>query len=321
MRLDAEELEVLSGHGASSLSHAAKLAYILGIRPFMDFETGLVGYKRRVSYQSLRELLEVAPVPGSHREERQLKTDELRTLLRELERVGLIRWIRSRDRGLFFECLAAHRGSPSKNRSHMGATSRTPIRNNTTNASNGAGFMDDEPHREPHQDHGEEPHTSGSPVNTNTTTNAHARANPVDNSGCPACIPMQAWVDYEAERNLHTGRPMSITQRLALWQQLAGMDAEGYDIGKVLMRCVAHGFSTFDRKPELMKKPPGATNQTPGACTSTLKPKRGNYAGHEDIDNSAVAKVRRRAEARERERQEQPGSAVIIEGAFRREAP
>lgn len=321
VRLDNKELELLAGHGASALSHAAKLAYILGIRPHMDYATGIVGHKRKVSYQSLAELLEFSPVRGSQRKEQRFTREALRAIFRELERVGLIRWIKNEDRCLFFECLAAHRDSSPEMRNNPRTTPNYNPMNNPSERSNGAGLSQiEQPHEQP-TDYADEQPTSGSPVNTTTTTYAHARARPVDNSGLPASISAVDWDIYEEERIRITGRVMSIGQKLALWQELSALDAEGYDTGKVLRRCVAHGFATFDRRPELMKKPPVATNLNPGACTSTVKPKRGNYAGHEDVDTSTVAKVRRRAEARERERQEQSASAVIIEGAFRREAP
>lgn len=296
MRLDDEELDRLAGHGASAVSHAAKLAYILGIRPFMDYETGLVGYRRRVSYQSLRELLEVAPVPGSHREERLFNLEAIRGLLRELERAGLIRWIRSRERGLFFECLVAHRGIPSKNRNNMGATSRSHISATMMKPSQDAGLGDVPAHEEQHGNNIEEQHTSGYPVEEERERDARARAS---EPGLPACIPAQAWRMYEDERNMATGRLMSINQRLALWQQLVTLDSEGYDPEAVLLHCVAHGLARFERRPELRRRTGGQDH---------------GHAGHADTDNSAVAKVRRRAEQRERERQ-----GNVIDLAFKRE--
>lgn len=325
MRLDDEELELLAGHGASRLSHAAKLAYMLGIRPYMDYETGLVGYSRRVSYQSLRELLEFAPPRGSRRPEQTYSRDKLQTILEELERAGLIRWIKNDARGLFFECLAAHRDIPSEMRNTPRTPPMTPPRTPPGKPSNYGGSegmcrVDDQgvliAMSTP-------PPVSGN-TNTDHLTRGRARE-PVDNSvaGMPACVPVAEWVVYEQERNQATGRPMSIGRKLALWQELAALDAEGYDLGKVLRRCVAHGFATFDRRPELMKKPPGATNQTPGAVTSTAKPTRGHYADDRDIDNSAVARTRRACDQWRREQERDAGedaSGVVLHGSFERVA-
>jgi hypothetical protein len=191
--------------------------------------------------------------------------------------------------------------------------------NNPTQASNGAGLNGFEQPHEQQTHFADEQPTSGLPGNTGERERRAREKNGAD-AAMPGCIPASAWAVYEQERNLKTGRVMSINQRLALWQQLTAMDAEGFDLGAVLRDCVAQGFARFERRQELRKKPLGATNQTPGASTSTQTMKRGNYAGHEDVDNSAVAKVRRRAEARERERQA-ADSGNVIEGAFRREAP
>lgn len=313
MRLDAAELELLAGPNASALSHAAKLVYILGIRPYMDYATGLVGYKRRVSYQSLRELLEVAPPPGSHREERQYTVEAVRAVLRELEKSGLIRWIRSRERGLFFECLAAHRDSSPKNRNNMGTTSRSTIGNDMKNPSADTGLSPVEPQQEHHHDLAEEQHTSGYPE-LNTPSTARARDAPPEPraAGMPGCIPGAAWRLYVDERFRLTGRLMSLGQLTALWQQLAALDAEGYDVGLVLQRCVAYGYATFDRRPELLKK--SATPVPPPT-------QRGSHAPSHEMDNSVAAKVRRRAAERERERADaDAGAATVIEGHFRRGA-
>lgn len=65
-----------------------RIAYLMAIRPYMDRKTCLVGIKRRISYQSIREVLYVAPIPG-------VKTDnislqQVRRIVKSLNRVGLI---------------------------------------------------------------------------------------------------------------------------------------------------------------------------------------------------------------------------------------
>lgn len=312
VRLDNEELELLSGHGASALSHAAKLAYILGIRPHMDYATGIVGHKRKVSYQSLAELLEFSPVRGSQRKEQRFNREALRAIFRELERVGLIRWIKNEDRCLFFECLVAHRDSSPEMRSNPRTTPSSNPMNNPPKPSNGAGLIGiAQPHEPPTTIADEQP-TSGSPGNTERERDAHARATTL-----PDCIPGEPWRLYEDERNRLTGRVMSISQQLALWQQLTVMDGEGYDVQAVLMHCVAHGLARFERRSEFMKKPPAATNLNPGARTSTQEMKRGNYGEIRDFDNSAVAKTRRACERWLHEQNrgaDEPGG--VLEGQF-----
>jgi hypothetical protein len=57
--INGVELEALSG-----LLHIQQLAYLRGIRPYMDVKTGLVGIKRRISYQSISEQLYIEPHQG-----------------------------------------------------------------------------------------------------------------------------------------------------------------------------------------------------------------------------------------------------------------
>ena len=168
----------------------------------------------------------------------------------------------------------------------MGATSRSHISATLMKPSQDAGLGDVPAHEEQHGNNIEEQHPSGYPVEEERERDARARAS---EPGLPACIPARAWQMYEDERNLATGRLMSINQRLALIQQLVTLDSEGYDPGAVLLHCVAHGLARFERRAELMRRRTGGQDH--------------GHAGHADTDNSAVAKVRRRAEARERERQ------------------
>ena len=88
------------------LSYLQRCVYVFGLRPYMDFSTGLVGtHKRRVSYQSLREELYVNPVPGVSATGSPSK-DQIRRAINGLERVGLIR-IESTKRHLIAKCLLA----------------------------------------------------------------------------------------------------------------------------------------------------------------------------------------------------------------------
>ncbi len=65
-----------------------RVTYLMGIRPYMDRQTGIVGIKRRISYQSLREVLYVAPIAG-------VKTgspsqQQVKRAIKSLEKYGLI---------------------------------------------------------------------------------------------------------------------------------------------------------------------------------------------------------------------------------------
>lgn len=51
-------------HALSGLPHLQQLVYLIGIRPHMDFENGMVGSYRGISYQSISEALYVQPHQG-----------------------------------------------------------------------------------------------------------------------------------------------------------------------------------------------------------------------------------------------------------------
>lgn len=104
IKLNDDELEALArGEGASQISHAAKLLYLLVIRPAMDYGTGTAGTRRVISYQQIREVLEHTPPPGSHRQETRYSKEQIRSLIREIERAGWVEWVRSSNRGLVFQ--------------------------------------------------------------------------------------------------------------------------------------------------------------------------------------------------------------------------
>jgi hypothetical protein len=56
LKTTSQELSALMG-----LPYLQQVTYLLGIRPYMDATTSLVGIKRGISYQSLAETLYVEP--------------------------------------------------------------------------------------------------------------------------------------------------------------------------------------------------------------------------------------------------------------------
>jgi len=67
---------------------AAQLLYLRGIRPFMDYQTGIVGIKRKISLNGLTDILHVEAHQGC-KEERHSK-QQVRRLLEWLIRSGLL---------------------------------------------------------------------------------------------------------------------------------------------------------------------------------------------------------------------------------------
>jgi hypothetical protein len=100
--VNSEELEALCG-----LPHAQQLAYLRGIRPYMDVKTGLVGIKRRISYQSISEQLYVEPHQGIKSQD--FSRAQARRALSALERVGLIS-LQSEEKQLILKCNLATLG-------------------------------------------------------------------------------------------------------------------------------------------------------------------------------------------------------------------
>jgi len=94
------ELDALCG-----LSYIQQITYLRGIRPYMDRNTFVVGIKRRISYQSLAEVLYIEPHQGI-KESGSPSRQQIRRAVKGLERSGLIA-IQSFDKQLILKCLLA----------------------------------------------------------------------------------------------------------------------------------------------------------------------------------------------------------------------
>lgn len=90
--------------GLSGLPYLQRVLYYEGLRPYMDYQTGIVGLKRGISYQSLREVSHVEAhrgyVSGSG------SKAQIRRALVALQKAGLILRISSPEK-LIFQCLLA----------------------------------------------------------------------------------------------------------------------------------------------------------------------------------------------------------------------
>ncbi|WP_242602442.1 Vir protein [Legionella rowbothamii] len=86
-----------------------RVVYLMGIRPYMDRKTFIVGIKRKISYQSLRETLYVAPIKG-------VKTgcpshQQMKRVIKSLARQDIIE-ICSTNKNLIVKCLLANPYEP-----------------------------------------------------------------------------------------------------------------------------------------------------------------------------------------------------------------
>ena len=140
-----EEDEQLQG-----MPLAAQLLYLRGMRRHMDYRDGLVGMKRRTSWQAIREVLYVEPHQGAGATGAPSK-DQVRRLAMLLERAGLIE-IRSdmkTKRLVFFLPLAFTDQSVLKNTAtkpplnrHTNTAIDAAIDTATRNISNGGAFTE-----------------------------------------------------------------------------------------------------------------------------------------------------------------------------------
>lgn len=95
------------------LPHIQQLAYLRGIRPYMDVKTGLVGIKRRISYQSIAEQLYIEPHQGI--KSQSFSRDQVRRALSGLTRAGVIT-VRSEGMQLILKCELAIRDYSVQNK-------------------------------------------------------------------------------------------------------------------------------------------------------------------------------------------------------------
>jgi hypothetical protein len=98
-QLNDQEMSHLYG-----LPHLQQLLYIRGIRPYMDFATGIVGIKRKISYQSLKEEVYIEPRKGP--KPPSISRDCVRRGIKGLINAGVIA-NQSAEKQLIFQCIHA----------------------------------------------------------------------------------------------------------------------------------------------------------------------------------------------------------------------
>lgn len=117
--INDKELAALCG-----LPHFQQLAYLRGIRPYMDVKTGLVGIKRGISYQSIAEQLYIEPHQGIKSES--YSRMQIRRALSALVRVGLIT-PKSEGLKLILKCELATMGYSVQNKLDLNPTQQLDL--------------------------------------------------------------------------------------------------------------------------------------------------------------------------------------------------
>lgn len=129
-QINDDEREALRG-----LPMLAREAYVFGLRPFMDYATGVVGIKRGVSWKSIAEELYVEPHQGIESGEPSEK--QLRRAIVWLQKVGLLSDNRG-ERRLIFELLRASRDQSARNKEGSKRADQAGRPSNIAQPSNGA---------------------------------------------------------------------------------------------------------------------------------------------------------------------------------------
>jgi hypothetical protein len=139
MRINSDELDALSG-----LPFAARVVYMEGIRPFMDFVTGVVGASdspnKSISLQSLSEVLFVEPKQGRTGTGSRSRK-QARVCIDVLIEAGLIEPLsiaKKHEKRLILKCVLADSDESDlkkqgTNRAHYQGTNRAQSKTNNSN--------------------------------------------------------------------------------------------------------------------------------------------------------------------------------------------
>ena len=123
--INDDELSALNG-----LPYIQQLLYLRGIKPYMDYRSGIVGLARGISYQSLGEALYIEPHSGI--KSGSPSKDQIRRAINGLEKAGLLH-IQSLDWKLVFQCVLATSDISNQNKPATkpqgDPTSKTPSEN------------------------------------------------------------------------------------------------------------------------------------------------------------------------------------------------
>lgn len=117
--INSEELAAMSG-----LPHIQQLAYLRGIRPYMDVKTGITGIKRRISYQSISEQLYIEPHQGI--KSQCYSRDQVRRAVSGLVRAGMVE-VQSHGMQLILKCSLASRYFSVQNKAAINPLQKATI--------------------------------------------------------------------------------------------------------------------------------------------------------------------------------------------------
>lgn len=180
------------------LSHEARTLYVLCLRRYMDFSTGLVGTaRRRISYQQFKEYLSVSRPRRSTKKPFIPSIQQLRGYVEELVKVGLVARMpksRKHDHMIFRLPLATFDSDRLNEEQHMSNKGHQQVQQHEEEQSQGQERQTLNPQEEQtqqqeeqHQSNIEEQHTSvTSVINSHTDTRARDLADFDQRFSCDA---------------------------------------------------------------------------------------------------------------------------------------
>ncbi|MGB2220845.1 MAG: DnaT-like ssDNA-binding domain-containing protein [Neptunomonas phycophila] len=177
--MNQSEFEALE---SSHLPHEARTLYVMCLRRYMDYSTGLTGKVRKVSYQMFKEQLEVRRERGSKIPDYIPTKQAIRELLAKLEKAGLIQRIPQKKRTdpMIFRCVLASTGSIRLNEeqhmNNIGATTQATTQESLVNT--GPSALNSNTSSNAGTTY-EEQHTSVTSVITTTSTREDLRKFPM----------------------------------------------------------------------------------------------------------------------------------------------
>ena len=133
-----DEDSVLQG-----LRPATQVIYLRGIRRFMDYETGLVGVKRKISYTSLSECCEFIPDTRCNIKAERKTKEGVRAAIKELVRAGLVEKIVDKNQ-LIFKCILATTDESVLSMNNTRTTHEQPPMSNPSNPNELNGLSGDD---------------------------------------------------------------------------------------------------------------------------------------------------------------------------------
>lgn len=212
------------------LPHGDQVLYIRALRRFMDYSTGVVGVRRRLSYQGLAELLEVHRLPGSTVPAGRPSLQQIRSMISRLEGRGLVVPVpQPRFAGLVFRLPLALVSEVCQDEQQHQSSTRAATPENQYK-SNGCDLSATPEQRQSSNTH----QVTGLKLSNKLDSSESGDSADVDRvvgvGACPHALILEIWCDVFRNTGVSMPKPnlwpgsQGATWLKARWQQAAGID-------------------------------------------------------------------------------------------------